>query len=187
MDHNGLVVTIIRSRVGHIEPIRQIEIHLNGGTLPGAAELILDLDIDLGTIKDAFAWIDLEPEAFLLQSLFQGLGGLFPDVVGAHRFFGSGAQIYIIILEPEPLENQKVEFKNVENFFFELIFPTENVGIVLGETTHPKQAVQGSGPFVAVDGTELGPADRELAVTSLVAFINTDVKWAVHRFELVLD
>ena len=81
----------------------------------------------------------------------------------------------------------QVQVDDVEDFLFQLVRPAEDMGIVLGEATHPHQAVQGAGALVAIDRAQFAPADGELAVAVLVGVVHPDVKGAVHRLELVQD
>ena len=185
VDHDRPVLGAIVAGVGHVEPFRQVEVHLDGGALPRAAQLVLDLDIDLGAVEHAFARVDLVLQRFFLQGEFQRLGGTVPMLVRAHRFLRSGGQVDIVLVEAEGAENVQVQVDDVEDFLFQLVRPAEDVGIVLGEAAHPHQAVQGAGALVAVDRAQFTPADGELAVAVLVGVEHPDVEGAVHRLELV--
>lgn len=69
---------------------------------------------------------------------------------------------------------------------FELILAAEDMSIVLGEASDPKQTVENPAPFVSVNCTELRPAQRQLPVRALPGFVSNDMKRTVHRFELIL-
>ena len=58
------------------------------------------------------------------------------------------------------------------------------------EAAHSHHAVQDAAAFVAVDGAELGPTQRQLAVRPAAVLIDEDVAGAVHRLDperLLLD
>lgn len=65
VDHDWLMFGAVNAGITHLKPLGQIEVDLNGGALPGTSQLILDLDIDLGPVKDTLARVDL-----ILQLLF---------------------------------------------------------------------------------------------------------------------
>ena len=58
VNHDRLMVAVVGPGKVHLEAFRQVEVHLDGGALPGPAQLILDLDVDLRPVEDAFAGID---------------------------------------------------------------------------------------------------------------------------------
>jgi hypothetical protein len=72
----------------------------------------------------------------------------------------------------------------------QLVGRAEEVRVVLREAAHAREAVQRAAAFEAVDGAELGVAQRQIAVRAPFAAIDQDVPGAVHRFEpeaLTLD
>lgn len=72
------------------------------------------------------------------------------------------------------------------HLFHDLLFGTEDVGIILGEAPYPHQAVQGTGRLVAVAGAELGHAQRQIAVGFQALVEDLHVARAVHRLDGVL-
>ena len=69
------------------------------------------------------------------------------------------------------------------NFGTHLSVETEDVGIVLHEAAHAHDAVQSAREFVAGAGSELGHADRQVAVALQAVLEDLGVAGAVHRFE----
>ncbi len=57
------------------------------------------------------------------------------------------------------------------------------MGIVLHEIAHPHQAMQGAGRFIAGAGTELGKAQRQVAVAFQALVVDLDMRRAVHRLD----
>ena len=56
MDHQRLVAAAVFADVFQAEARGQIEIELHGGELPGAADGVDQLDVDLGTVERGFAF-----------------------------------------------------------------------------------------------------------------------------------
>ena len=52
------------------------------------------------------------------------------------------------------------------------------MGVVLGEAADPEEAVERAAPLIAVDGPELGPAQRQVAVGAHPGFVDLDVERA---------
>mmetsp|Transcript_2756 Transcript_2756/g.8369 ORF Transcript_2756/g.8369 Transcript_2756/m.8369 type:complete len:354 (-) Transcript_2756:273-1334(-) len=57
--------------------------------------------------------------------------------------------------------------------------------VVLGETSDPEEPVHGSRPFVAINGSQLCPAQRQLAVGLEPVLVYQDMKGTVHGSDLV--
>jgi len=55
----GSTVKVFRAAVLQVEPLRQLEVELEGRALEGALECVLDMHIDLGTVERAVAWVEL--------------------------------------------------------------------------------------------------------------------------------
>lgn len=53
------VGTFVGGAVLEIEPLRELEVKLNGGTLKGALEGVTDGDVDLGAVESAVTWVEL--------------------------------------------------------------------------------------------------------------------------------
>ena len=110
-----------------------------------------------------------------------------PVFVAADILLRAGREVNVVVAEAEGAKDMEIEAENILDLIFELVGPAEDMGVVLGETAHAEEAVQGAGTFVAVDRAQLAPADRQLTVAALLAVENPDMEGAVHRLELVLD
>jgi hypothetical protein len=49
---------LVRGAVLEVEPLRELEIELDGRTLEGSAQRVFDVNIDLRAIECAVPWID---------------------------------------------------------------------------------------------------------------------------------
>jgi hypothetical protein len=76
------------------------------------------------------------------------------------------------------------------NFLLDLSLSTEDVGIVLHETTDSGQTSESTGGLVTVQNTEVGNAHGQLAVAAVTVTEEQAVAGAVHGLEcplLLLD
>ena len=61
------------------------------------------------------------------------------------------------------IKGRKNAFGQVEHpqdLIADLLGQAKDVGVVLGESPYPHQAVHHPRPFIAIDGAQFGPADR---------------------------
>src|SRR4051794_9097668 len=75
------MLKIIVASVLKLEPLRQVEIELNGAQLPYAADRVLDLDIDLRPVKGRFALDSVVRDAALFQCAGKLLFGGGPILI----------------------------------------------------------------------------------------------------------
>ena len=73
------------------------------------------------------------------------------------------------------------EGAEVGHFACNLVFGTEDVGVVLHKAAHAHQAVHRTGRFVTVALTEFGKAHRKVTPAAQPSVENLDVAGAVHR------
>ncbi len=65
----------------------------------------------------------------------------------------------------------------------DLVFGTEDVRVILDETSHSGQSTERTGRLISVENAELGHADRQLSVVTGSGAENESVSRAVHRLE----
>ena len=68
------------------------------------------------------------------------------------------------------------------NFFFDLVFATEDVRIVLSQSTYARKAAKFAGFFVAIIGGSLHIAHRHFAISTGTGGENLSVMRTVHGF-----
>ena len=127
--------------ITYIEALGKVKIHLHRRNLPIAPYAVLDFDINFRSIKNPFAGIDLEVQRFIVQGIFQSLGGVFPALFRADIFIRPGAQIDFVFEEPERLQNINDQFENLGDFLFNLGRTAKQVRVILREPAHAEQAV----------------------------------------------
>ena len=88
MNHDRLMVACRPRRYRQFKPFRIVEVDLHGGTLPGPTEDILDLDVDLRAVEDAFAGIHLMSHVAALGAASKALVATVQFSSGADGFSG---------------------------------------------------------------------------------------------------
>ncbi len=111
---------------------------------------------------------------------------LLPALVVAHGVLRPGRQVRLDVLESEGLPDRKRKTEDLEDLIVDLLRWADDVSVVLGEAAHPQQPVQHAGSFIPIDGPELGPPQRQLAVGPLAVLVDHQVERAVHRPQVVV-
>ena len=141
--------------------------------------------LDLRAVEGALArqLLPLHPVAG--QCRAQRALGLVPGGVIAQARFRTQRDLDLDLIEAEVLVDRQRLLVERGHFRLDLVFGAEHVAVVLGETTHAQDAVQRAGRLVAVAGTELTIADRQVAVAVQALVEHLHVARAVHRLERV--
>src|SRR5207237_5361048 len=92
MDHEGLLARAIFGDIFQSEALGQSEIKLYGRKLPGTANGIHQLHIDLRAVKNGFAWHRLVRNTAALKRLAQRSNGELPIGVGS----GVGLAVFYV-------------------------------------------------------------------------------------------
>ena len=185
MDHDWALAGAVFIFVFDVETLGKIEVDLNGGELPTAADGIADLDVDLGSIEGRFAGDAGVVEAFGFEGLDKAGFGEFPHVVGADVLVGAvfvtDAEVDFEFGETERAEDEAGDIEGGSDFVGELIGTAEDVGVVLGESANAEGAVEDAGALKAIDGAQLTHANGQVAVAAGAGTEDLDVEGAVHR------
>ena len=86
--------------------------------------------------------------------------GFVPNFIGTYPFFRTGGQREFNFVETEVFVHFVHHLAATLYFLANLSTRTEDMPIILHEATHPHQAVQRAGRFVAVADTKFGVAHR---------------------------
>ncbi len=186
MDHHRLVALVVGADVLQLEPLREVEVVLDGRQLPAAADGVAHVDVDLRPVEGRVALLDLVLEALLLQRGAQRGGGGLPRRLAPDRLERvAGGEVGDELLEPEGPQDRQHEAEQPADLAVGLLGGAEDVGVVLGEAADAEQAVEGAGPLVAVDGAQLEQPQRQLAVAAHPAAVDQAVHRAVHGLRVV--
>src|SRR5262245_41328743 len=77
------------------------------------------------------------------------------------------------------------EIDNADDFGFQLLGSTEDVRIVLCKSANAQHAVQHAGALIAIDSSQLGKTQRQIAIAAQLGVENHDMSGAVHRLHPV--
>ena len=110
---------------------------------------------------------------------------MLPYLGVANVFFRTGGEGDFVVGESEGLHQFEGQLQHAADLVFHLLGPTKDVGVVLGEATHPHQAVQYAAAFVAVDCTQLGEPQGQFPVAAQGRAVDGDMEGTVHRLEEV--
>ena len=185
VDHVGARPIALVVLEDEIEPFGQVEVKLDRGALPVAAQRVLDLDVDFWAIESAPAGVDFVGQATGDQGLAQRLGGVVPRVRFADVLVGTSGQHDVVFLEPEGTHDLESQVEHIAHLIRDLIWEAEDVRVVLGEATDPHESVQHAAALVSIYRAQLGDAQGQLTVTAQGGAVDLDVEGAVHRLEEV--
>ena len=164
MDHHRPVLSVVGAGVGELEALGHLEVELAGAALPGAAQGIGDVEVDLRPVEGALAGADVVVAPLALERLAQGALGLLPLLVGADGLLRAGGELDPDVVEAEALVELVDARADRVDLVGDLVERAVDVGVVLGEGADPKEAVEHSLAFVAGHQAEFGQAQRQLAV-----------------------
>ena len=181
VQHHRNVLLVVLTHIFSTKALRQVEVDLDRTALPVTSEAVLQREFQLRAIEGAFARIQNVVEAGELGGFGEGGFSLVPDFVGTHALFGAGGELHHDIVETEVVVDFLDEGAEVGHFACNLVFGTEDVGVVLHKAAHAHQAVHRTGRFVTVALTEFGKAHRQVAPAAEPRVENLDVAGAVHR------
>ena len=154
MDHVGLDPVALVVLIGQLEPLGQVEVELHGRALPSPAQSVGDVDVNLGSVERAAAFVDAEGQPTLSQRPAQGSGRMLPHIVVSDGFLRTGGYHDGILGESEGLKKLEGQVQHAADLVLDLVRAAEYVGVVLGEAPDPHQAVEHAAPFVAVHRSE---------------------------------
>src|SRR6266571_1261423 len=190
VNHERLMLGAVFGDVLQAEASGQIKIELHGGELPGAADGVNELDVDLGAVEGGFALHFLERDVHALHGVGERGGGAAPVFGFTGVIFGVRGipigELDFEFVEAKIFHDGVGEIDAGFDFRFDLRGHAENVRVVLRESADAEQAVKHAAAFVAIDGAELGEAHGKITIAAQLRFIDEDVAGAVHGLELVV-
>ena len=185
MQHDGALLGAVGVHVLQIKVERHLEVELNGTALPGTAERILQVEVDLGTVEGAVALVDLVVHVQLLKSGAQALLGASPVLVRTHGVLGAGGKLDVV-LKAKLLVHGVDQVDHANDLVGQLVGTHKQVGVVLVKAAYAEQAVQGTAQLVAVHQANLAGADGQLAVGVRLGGVHQHAARAVHGLNAVL-
>ncbi len=96
VDHDGAVLLAVLAHVLQLEALRQLAVQLDGAALPGAAQGVGQMEVQLGAVEGAVALVDDEVLAHLGDGVFQDVLVVLPLLHGADVILGHGGQLDLV-------------------------------------------------------------------------------------------
>ena len=140
-----------------------MHIQLDRAALPGAAEAVFQMEVDLRAIERTVALVDDIGLAKLVERGDEAVCRNLPLLVRANVILRHGGQLHVV-LEAEERVHVVDELGHALDLVLDLIGRHEDVRIVLREAADAEQAVQGAGQFMAVHDAEFADTQRQVAV-----------------------
>ena len=184
MDHDGPVLAAVSSGVLEVEPLRHLEVQLDGSALPGPSEGVLQVEVDLRAVEGSIALVDHVVDVHGLQSVHESVGCVLPVLVGAHAVLRTGGELDVV-LESEFAVHLVDEPDDALDLGLDHLRGHVDVRIVLGEAPDTEQAVEGTGLLVPVHESQLPVPDRQVPVGPGLGAVYQGAAGAVHRLDAV--
>ena len=186
MDHHRARARTVRSHEFQVEPLREVEVQLQGGKLPASADGVCHMHIYLRAVESAAALFHFVFQARCLHGRAQAFGGCFPEAVVADGLAGRlGGQAGAEIVEPESPQHRQHELQKLCQLACYLLGRAEDVAVVLGESSGAEQAVKRARKLVAIYRAQLEQAQRQLPIRAQAALVDHHMERAVHRLGVV--
>jgi hypothetical protein len=185
VEHHRAVLVAILADIGGVEPLGQHPIRLDRADLPGAADRVGQVPLELGRIEGAFAR-QLFPAIFrrvearrrdrIAQLGFRHV----PHFLGAEALFGAQRELDRIS-EAEVLVDPVGERAEGADFLDDLILAAEDMRVVLRELAHAHQPMQRAMRLVAMAAAILVDTQRQVAIALDALAEDQHMRRAVHR------
>ena len=164
--HHRRALLAIGAHVECSKPFRQVEVDLQRAALPVAADCIAQNELELRPVERALAGIGRVGQAGRLDRRLQGCLGPVPDRIRADALLRSIRELDLHVVETEIAVYVQDELANDSTFTGDLLFRTEDVGVVLSEGAQAHQTMQGARRLEPVNLAELGNAQGQIAGSS---------------------
>jgi hypothetical protein len=166
--------------VAQIEPLGQGHVELDRAALPGPAQGVLDVDVDLGAVEGAVALVDLVFPAVGVRAA-EARPWRVPTARRCRWIFSAGWKA------PGETPGRRCRrsappAQHPENFAFDLVRGHEDVGVVLVKGPHPEQPGKHAAELVAVHQPDFpGPQGQVpvgVGLASVTAASRRGSSWA---------
>ena len=160
----GWRLRAVRVGVLEREALGELVVELHRAELPRAPQEVLHLEVDLGRVEGALARVRRERDAVLLEHAPQRRLRALPGLGGAHRLRRTRRQLDRDLAEAEHLVDLADAADHAHHLGLDLVLGAEDVGVVLAERAHAREAGDDAAALGAVQAPEVGEAQRQVAV-----------------------
>ena len=131
VDHEWTVLRPILTDVGQIEPLRQVEINLNGRALPPPTKCVNQLQVNLRAIENGLTFGANVFQVVRFQGAFENGFSLNPALVVAEVLAGicrvPNGEFNMIIVKTERLPEFQAQIEDTIHFGIQLVRSAEDV------------------------------------------------------------
>ena len=181
MQHDRAVLFAVFAHIGCIKTFRQNEVGLKRAALPVTANRITQNEFKLRSIERAFTRIDFERQASFQCRFTKGCFSLVPDFVRTGTNFWTVRKLHKNVGEAKILVDRLQKVTENLGFRDNLVFGTENMGIILDELAHTHDAMQTARRFISMAAAKFRHTQRQVAIGFAAEAKNLHVARAVHR------
>src|SRR5215469_1357344 len=168
MDHERLLARAVFGDIFELETLRQVEVELDRAKLPRPANGVHQFDVDLGAIERGFAGDGFVGNLQLFQCTLQRGDRQLPFLIAAQEVLLvvgiPDAEFHVELIEAERLQDRERKLHAANYFALNLLRRAEDMGIILRESAYPEQTVHNPRPFIAIHGSQLAVAGRQVPV-----------------------
>src|SRR5947207_1892926 len=155
MQHERLLARAVFRDIFQLKALGQIEIKLHRGELPGTANGVHQLDVNLGAVERCLSGDGLVGQVAAGERIFERPNSQFPFVVATEEIAVivriPDAQFDVELVKAKRLENGQSKINAADNLVLNLLRSAKDMGIVLGKAADAHQAVHHAGTLVAIN------------------------------------
>src|SRR5665647_75180 len=142
VDHDRALPGAVVGLVLELETLRQVEVHLDGRHLPGAADRVAGLDRDLRTVERSASRVGHQVQPGVGRRVPERFGGLGPVLVRADVLvFVSGRNLEEEVVQAVVFEQVDDKAQQGLQLGLQLCGSDVDVGVVLSHPSDPGQAM----------------------------------------------
>ena len=180
VQHHRTLAGAVFGHVFRIQTLGQHEVHLQGAALPVTANGVTQYEFQFRAVEGTFTRVQFALQTQGFHRLSQRAFGLVPGLVGAGTVVRAIGELDAEGFETEVLVDLAQHGDKAGGFHIDLLFSTEDVGIILAEGAGTHQAVQGTVGFITEQGGELAETNWQVPVALDALVEDLHVARAVH-------
>ena len=151
VDHDRPVLGVVGPEVHQAEAFRHLVVQLDRPHLPGAAERVRHVQVDLRPVERALAGADRVLHPVALQRLLERRLGAVPLLVGAEACFGTRRELGLRVSARRGRRGTAAYSTIPCDLVLDLLLRDEDVRVVLRDVLDAQQPVQRPAALVAVE------------------------------------
>ena len=189
MNHHRTVFLVICTCIYKVKTLWQVVVHLDCTQLPTTTNCVFHHKVEFWTIECCFTKFYFSFQTFVFASLDDSRLCFFPYIVRTNIFFFviwvAKRDLSLKVFEIQCFEDDEDNIHHFHKLFFQLVWTTEDVSIVLCERTHTCQSVQLTTLLITIHCTKLCITQWKVFVRVWHHLIYFTVVRTVHWFQQI--